>query len=77
MDRRIVKTLTKTRQEEQDRRYVAMCAVDFRPFSMFDTPAFRWCLGGFSPAYIQKPILFAFRSGLVVDIALFSFWATN
>lgn len=56
MDQHMVKKLTKTQPEEQDRRYVAMCAVDFRPFSMFETPAFRWYLGGFSPAFVQKPM---------------------
>lgn len=33
-----------------------MCAVDARPFSMSDTPAFRWYLGGFSEAYVEKPM---------------------
>ena len=70
MDRHMVKTLTQ--QEEQDRRYVAMCAVDIRPFSMFDTPAFRWYLGGFSPAYIQKPMhgttIDRHLDGLVSDV---------
>ncbi|CAM9258714.1 unnamed protein product, partial [Pylaiella littoralis] len=56
MDKHMITSLGKAQQEEQNRRYVAMCAVDFRPFSMFDSPAFRWYLGGFSPAYIQNPM---------------------
>lgn len=56
MDKHMITSLGKAQQEEQNRRYVAMCAVDFRPFSMFNSSAFRWYLGGFSPAYIQNPM---------------------
>ena len=50
----VTKPLGRNQQEEQNRRYVAMCAVDFRPFGMIKPPAFRWYLGGFSLAYIEK-----------------------
>eukprot|EP00904_Undaria_pinnatifida_P001773 jgi/Undpi1/11597/HiC_scaffold_30.g13892.m1 len=56
MDNFMTKKLRKNQQEEQNRRYVAMCAVNFRPFSMINTPAFCWYLGGFSPAYMEKEL---------------------
>ena len=54
MDNFMTKKLRKNQQVEKNRRYVAMCAVDFRPFSMINIPAFCWYLGGFSPAYMEK-----------------------
>lgn len=48
--------LSAMKKEEQTRRYVAMCAVDLHPFSMFSSAAFQWYLGGFSPSFItEKP----------------------
>lgn len=37
-------------------RYVIMCCVDMRPFSMAFQPGFRYFVGGFSPAYVQSTI---------------------
>lgn len=52
----MIRPMTAAKREEQNRRYVAMCAVDLLPFSMLDSPAFQWFLGGYSPAFIKdKP----------------------
>ena len=48
--------LSATKKEEQTRRYVAMCGVDLHTFSMLNSSAFQWYLGGYSPSFItEKP----------------------
>lgn len=48
--------LSLEQQQEQDRRYVAMCAVDLRPYNMSATAAFQHWLGGYSPELVKKTI---------------------
>ena len=48
--------LCTTKKGEKTRRYVAMCAVDLHAFSMLNSAAFQWYLGGYSPSFItEKP----------------------
>lgn len=46
--------LSLEQQQEQDRRSVAMCAVDLLPYNMSATAAFQRWLGGYSPELVKK-----------------------
>lgn len=56
LDNMLVRPLPEKLRIQQDLRYTAMCAVDLRPFSMIETPAFKWFLGGFSQSYVHETV---------------------
>ena len=56
MGEHVHRPLSAVQQEGRDRRYTAICAVDFRPFNLSGTPAFRWYLDGSWPPYVKEII---------------------
>ena len=56
LDIKVFRQMSPELKETQNRRYVAMCAIELRPYSMSASPAFQHYLGGFSPAYVTETI---------------------
>lgn len=50
------RAMSKKQREEQDRRYVILCASEMRPISMSSGAAFQYFIGGLSPSYVSQTI---------------------
>ncbi|CAN0069286.1 unnamed protein product, partial [Pylaiella littoralis] len=51
-----VKPMKADEKKEHHVRYVIMCCVDVRPFSMAERAGFQYFVGGLSPSYVQETI---------------------
>lgn len=55
LDDMFVRPMSNKEREAQHTRYVIMCCVDMRPFSMAFQPGFRYFVGGFLPRTCSQP----------------------
>lgn len=51
-----IQPMTPTEKRKHQVRYVIMCCVDMRPFSMAHRAGFQYFVGGLSPAYVTETI---------------------
>lgn len=65
----LIRPITAKEKEELHTRYVIMCCVDIRPFSMASQPGFQYFIGGLHPSYAQSTIHHSTMERILDDLA--------